>query len=204
MNALQKDDSIVLATFYKNPLTRHDHPSAAKRFIDFAREGHECFEVFGVFRTEVLARTRLIQPYTGSDRSLLAEIALHGKISIDPGFEFISRQHAEQSVKIPLHYRSRWFDPNSKRSFSFVEFRTWGEYWRALFRAPGSVSTKLWCALYLVVYPFSSKVYARGLSLELWEFTKFSLGMTDSRGQRTDSRLWIWHRRIKNLLAGRP
>ncbi len=56
-----------------------------------------CTDIFGVFRTEVLRQTPgLSNNYFGSDRSLLAEIAVLGKIEQVPEVLFFHRHHSRR------------------------------------------------------------------------------------------------------------
>jgi glycosyltransferase involved in cell wall biosynthesis len=59
---------------------RVESPRPHLRFSDMIHRYHLCHQVFGLFRRQVLARTPLIQPYTGSDRVLLAVVALYGTL----------------------------------------------------------------------------------------------------------------------------
>jgi glycosyltransferase involved in cell wall biosynthesis len=71
---------------------------------------------FGLFRTEALRKTRGIDSFFASDRVLLAEVAMLGKIvEIDEPL-FARRQHAEISTtvhKTPGAY-ALWMDPTAK------------------------------------------------------------------------------------------
>lgn len=71
---------------------------------------HGCFDVFGLIRREALARTQLIAPYLGSDRTLLAELALQGRLVRAPEVLFHSREHPQRSIRIKSdRERERWF-----------------------------------------------------------------------------------------------
>lgn len=49
------------------------------RFRHVIAMPHSCFSIFGVYRTEILQATGLKPGYVGSDRALLAELALLGR-----------------------------------------------------------------------------------------------------------------------------
>lgn len=66
---------------------------APRRFVGQASQNHSCFQIFGVVRTDVLARTTLHGPYIGSDRDLLAELALHGRFAVVDEYLLHRRVH---------------------------------------------------------------------------------------------------------------
>jgi glycosyltransferase involved in cell wall biosynthesis len=74
--------------------------------------------IFGVIRRSVLDRTQLHGSYTGSDRTLVVELALQGPLyEIDERL-FLNRDHADRSIRIAEnvggkgHVRATWFDPS--------------------------------------------------------------------------------------------
>jgi glycosyltransferase involved in cell wall biosynthesis len=90
-------------------------PSQRFRSLVFTR--HACVAVFGLVRRDVLAQTPLIAPYVGSDRMLLAELGLHGRIyEIDEEL-FYRRDHPGSSVRSFPDLRKRvvWFDPSKSQ-----------------------------------------------------------------------------------------
>ena len=68
---------------------RGSWPAAHLRFRYLVRLGYTCEEVFGLIRSDVLRKTRLIQSYTDSDRTLLAELALYGRLVEVPEVLFL-------------------------------------------------------------------------------------------------------------------
>jgi hypothetical protein len=64
------------------------------RFMSTAR-GHQM--LYGLIRADVLRRTHLLAPYHGSDRALLAELALHGAFREIPDVLWSSRDHPGRS-----------------------------------------------------------------------------------------------------------
>lgn len=72
-----------------------------------------CNPVFGLIRTDVLRRTRLIEPYVSSDVTLLADLSIRGQFLEVPAPMFFRRVHATSSRQGNLSRReiSAWFDP---------------------------------------------------------------------------------------------
>lgn len=143
VNALQEDPEAVLAypraiqidadgnfiREYQAQLEGAESDSARLRFRDLISDHHNCYPIFGVARREVLARTRLIGSFVGSDRVLLAELALHGPFVELPTALFIHREHALRSTRsIPRQSRSAWFDSSKAKRRAMPYWRYAREY----------------------------------------------------------------------------
>ncbi|GAA2721736.1 glycosyltransferase family 2 protein [Cellulomonas aerilata] len=117
---------------------RADHPDVAVRFADLSRRNHECFSIFGLMRTELLASTHGLGMYPESDRVLLAELSLQGRLADDPRVLFHRRQHSGRSVHAYPTARSRvaWFNPGLVGRPVFPEWRLGRGYLEAALRAP--------------------------------------------------------------------
>ncbi len=107
--------------------------------------------IFGVIRRSVLGRTRLHGSYTGSDRTLVVELALQGPLYEIHECLFLNRDHADRSIRIAEkvgrrgHVRATWFDasragkivlPNWKRLFALA---------KAIGSAPLPPTTRIRC-----------------------------------------------------------
>ncbi len=114
------------------PNVGSDRPSV--RFRDLIMNDHWCIEVFGLIRRDVLARTPLIASFVGSDRTLLAELGLLGKLHVVPEVLFLSRDHSGRSVHTNKRTRGEWFDPKLRGKFSLMHLRCGTEYLRILTR----------------------------------------------------------------------
>ena len=85
-----------------------------------------CYEIFGLCRSEALRRTRLHRMYYGSDRALLAEMALLGKLIHVPGIAFFNREHSSRSIRLgSKEDRMAWHNTSVKKGLEF-------EHWRLL------------------------------------------------------------------------
>ena len=165
---LDQDPTIVLCHSYTKEIsgvgeliTIHGaelpHANSTKRharFADLILIEHPCYDVFGLLRIDVLRKTPLIASYIGSDRVLLAELALHGRFHQIPETLFIARSHPQQSVlALPLHRRKHWFDTTQRDGRAFPHWRYWQEYYHALRRTPLSAPEKYACYRQLARYP---------------------------------------------------
>ncbi len=90
-----------------------DEADPAERFERVITLPHRCFHAFGVMRTAALAQTGMIGAYTGSDRTLIAELAIRGTLGMLEPTLFGRRDHAEASIRKHVDERERaaWFDP---------------------------------------------------------------------------------------------
>jgi glycosyltransferase involved in cell wall biosynthesis len=86
---------------------RADHPDRAVRFRELASFRHYAQFTYGVYRRQMLARTRLMLPFFWtSDRLLLAELALQGPLVRDQHRLFCVRQHDE---RVTLRGRANFY-----------------------------------------------------------------------------------------------
>lgn len=123
-------------------------PQVSTRFRELVRRDYPCVACYGVVRRDVLGRTRLLASYADSDRVLLAEIGLEGRILELPEPLFVRREHPNRSV---FQYRSRqtrnaWFVPAKAGRPGFPYTKQFAGYLGAIARAPISVAERARCA----------------------------------------------------------
>lgn len=133
---------------------RGSYPEPHKRFRRLIRTDYTVEEIFGVIRSDVLRKTPLILSYTDSDRTLLAELALYGRLSEVPEVLFYHRMHPEMSTKAFVNWEARtaWFDPSKTGKAVFPLWRQMTEYTRAILRAPLTAIQRLWCFLFMGIW----------------------------------------------------
>lgn len=84
--------------------------------------GGTCFPIFGVFRADLLRKSTLHRSYYGSDRALIAETALMGKVLKVDEAVFYNREHPSRSIRLVDHAeRSRWQDTAANARISGME-----------------------------------------------------------------------------------
>lgn len=116
----------------------------------------EFTEMFGLLRSEVLRRTRLLGGFGGSDRNLLAEILLQGDKGCAPGYHFFRRDHPEtlsRSLAPGRHSASAerfWYDPHSRLPVALLWPERLRRYLLAILGAPIPFTQKLACLGVLV------------------------------------------------------
>lgn len=129
----------------------YDSPEPRLRFHEFVLDRNPVLAVFGVIRREVLAQTRLIGGYAGSDRPLLSELSLRGKFYEVPEYLFFYRFHESQSWGGKKSRRAQvaWYDPRRAGKKSYPDWRLLQEHMRSIGRAPIDAQERLYCYLYL-------------------------------------------------------
>jgi glycosyltransferase involved in cell wall biosynthesis len=112
---------------------------------------HNCEEVFGLMRTAILRQTAMIAPYTDSDRTLLAELGLHGPFYEISEPLFLHRIHATSSVVVNPdgHARAAWFDPRLRDKLVLPNWRQLSELARVIRRSPVRGLERFLCYLEL-------------------------------------------------------
>jgi len=120
-----------------------DAHSASQRFHNLLNRLGECNAVFGIIRSDVLARTRLIGNYIGSDVCLLLELSLYGRFLELPDRLFLRRDHpASSSADKSNESQLQFFDPKRKGDLTFPFWRRYAENLSTILRTPVSWEQK--------------------------------------------------------------
>lgn len=133
------------------PRTRLTSPVVSDRFAEAIRQDTSPHPFFGVMRKTVLARTHLHGSYLGSDRALLAEMAVQGRYIEIPETLFDIRWHHQKSTAQPFtrdtktkrYTRDVWFDSSNEGKIRLPRWIRFGAYSRAVTTAPVSASEKV-------------------------------------------------------------
>jgi len=129
-------------------------PRPHQRVEDVLRRVFWATTQFGLFRTDALKKTRLIQPFFASDHVLLVEVALLGEIWELPETLFQRRVHPGISTTANKNWRELlvWFDPSQKGLKNFVPptLRLGFEFIRAVTRLQLPFRDRFRC--YLAVF----------------------------------------------------
>ena len=92
-----------------------DLPSITTRFHHGIIHISHCNAIFGLVRSDILRKTRLIESYTPSDKVLLEELTLHGHFFELPAYLFFRRKHAAASgADKSIEAQQEFFEPNTK------------------------------------------------------------------------------------------
>jgi glycosyltransferase involved in cell wall biosynthesis len=120
-----------------------------ERFRGLMHWDHQCAEIFGVIRANILKKTPLIASFADCDRVLLAEISLYGCFYQVPEVQFFHRLHRKSSVRMyPGRVaRSEWFDPALAARTMFPRLRQFYEYLLVVKRGPLTLAERVFCYL---------------------------------------------------------
>ena len=122
---------------------------AYKRFAGLSRvhPSHNCEEVFGLMRLDILRKTKMIDNYTDSDRTLLATLGLYGPFYEIQKPLFLHRIHPASSVQVNPNaaVRAAWFDPKLRDRIVFPKWRQMYELFVAIARSPLPSNEKAKC-----------------------------------------------------------
>jgi glycosyltransferase involved in cell wall biosynthesis len=107
----------------------------ADRFAAMSSASDFCEETYGLIRADIFARTELQQDYTGSDRTLMSEIALYGPFQNIEQTLFRKRLH-EGNQYIDWRTRMAWFGEEYKGKIVFPWWTGLFDYLRVVRRVP--------------------------------------------------------------------
>ena len=133
-------------------------PNPHERFRDYLfRRAGLWSAVFGVIRVSELRKTPLIGSYISSDKVLLGELVLRGKIYQLSERLFYRRYHPEQGWRAnpTRSAEAAWYDPaNRKRLVLPTELKAFFEYLCAIRRVRMSWHERTWCYLYMMKWGY--------------------------------------------------
>lgn len=120
---------------------------ATDRFAHYVRQGYEphCSPFFALYRRHALARSQLHGNYRSSDRVLISEMLLHGRILPVNGTHFAFRTHPEQysrNLHKGISYYAHWLDPENDADIHFRELGYVSGLIGAVSRSPIKLSEK--------------------------------------------------------------
>ena len=128
-----------------------DHRLAASRPSERLRlvvDAEYFPEIYALFRTDVLQRTRLMEPHIGADRILMAHVLLRGDIGYAPEPLFLRRAHPGAFVASCKNdtERLQWWAPDSLLPVALASApaKLWG-YLRSTAVACPGVAERLRC-----------------------------------------------------------
>lgn len=147
VKVLDRDPSVVLAyprttlidkdgdkikDFHENLHLQSERPHERLRQlllnINFANP------VFGVIRSDVLRKTRLLGGFFGADYILLMEICLLGKFFEIPERLFFYREHEKNSRKLPKPDLTYWWDTSFRGVMNNTQRRLVSEQFKSISR----------------------------------------------------------------------
>lgn len=155
---------------FRKPIVDFDMKKPHSRFRDLSllHPSHTCEEIFGLIRSEILRKTRLIGDYSDSDRTLLTELGLFGPFYEIPEVLFRHRVHLLSSVAVnpDRSERMAWFEPTKKGWIVFPHWHQFRDLLSVIWQGPISWSERSICYLYMFRWLYRARIrLARDLVL---------------------------------------
>lgn len=126
---------------YANQLPGVDSPRASIRLAGMILHRHQCEPFFGLFRRQALVGSGLHGIFCGSDRVLLAEMALRGPCVAVTEPLFLHREHGERYTRaVLLGDRTKaksWQDTSAlsrRPGCSMYNLSVYSHYWRLVWK----------------------------------------------------------------------
>ena len=98
------------------PLHLAETDDVATRYYEFLNNMIACFPIFGVVRGEALRQSNLHRSYSGSDRSLLAQLVLNGRFRQVDERLYVNRYHKSVGRLVPEEQQQAWMGSTRKSS----------------------------------------------------------------------------------------
>ena len=91
----------------------------AERLKRHLETPHMCTMIFGLMHTDMIKKTPLLEAFLGSDRNLIGELLLQGKVVASSEVLFYRRDHPDTSVHQFVQQQNEkgyvaWFDPEKE------------------------------------------------------------------------------------------
>ena len=126
---------------------RLDSKQPHERFHDLLLSTRMCYEIFGLMRTESVARTPLHGSFYGSDKVMLSSLALAGRFVEVAQPLFYRRHHQQNSGAIKsVRARESWMNTQRKGKLMFPRLHCLAGYCRSLLGARLSPGERMRCA----------------------------------------------------------
>lgn len=137
-----------------------ENDDPVRRFQEMIRMDHKVEMILALMRTDLMRKTKGLAPFSDSDRVIMAEMCLHGKIVMVPEYLFYRREHAENSSKAytSRHTRMAWFDPKYAGKITFPNIRQFYEYIRSIYRGPLSAHDRNRCMKIMMKWMLQNRV----------------------------------------------
>ena len=109
--------------------------NARDRFLSVVWHLKRCNAVYGVMRSALTARTRLMETFVSSDLCFMAELVLYGKFIELPERLFLRRYHSGASSAMTEEQRWAFYSARPAAPTLRTLRHLWA-YWSAILRAP--------------------------------------------------------------------
>ena len=153
------EDSSLVGMYSDYDYLRISSPKPHERFFDLMLDLHWCYIVFGVVRAKALKLTSLLGKYPASDRTLLAQLGLIGRLYQIPECLFSRRDHSQTHWRVWGNDPKRvvWFDPTKSGRITFPHWRLCFEYFISIRKGALTLSERFLCLTQVVKLLFKHR-----------------------------------------------
>jgi hypothetical protein len=131
---------------YRSVMRHCSGGDAAQRLAPLVLQAHTCVDVFGLIRADALQDSLLHQPFRGSDRALLAQLALRGPLLqlVEPLVQM--RQHAGQYSQMRnVRHQVAWYAPDRRGETELSVLKLYRAYEELISTEPLSETQRAAC-----------------------------------------------------------
>ena len=159
-----------------------DQDDALQRFIHVIDHMALNNIMNGVMRLDALKRTAMLREFYFADRTMMAELALRGKVIEDSTSRFYRRMDEDSATQKKSEEEVlKHFDPSWKRPLPFTNWRVYGSFLQGLWRSEiGLGSASSW-SLKIARRAWWDK---QGLATDIKEFFQYTLYDLKHRAQQ--------------------
>lgn len=143
---------------FANQFVRSGSMSMARRFGGLIHTRHQCEDFFGLYRRQALIGSGLHDNYSGSDRVLLAEMALRGPWVSVPDPLFLHREHDKRYTRAVLLVDAKqaalWQDTSgrARQRNTMFHWSIYRRYWRLVGKTAQSPTQRAACYAQLLLW----------------------------------------------------
>ena len=126
----------IIRQWQKSP--EFESPDPATRIWEALQFDREPMALFGVMRSDIVARTGLMPSAPSADRVWLAELLMYGRFAEVPEHLYLHREHPLRSTYAAGrgHASMAWWDPSMMGTFKFPYWRMFRHLARAIQQSP--------------------------------------------------------------------
>lgn len=164
-----------------------DIPATHMRFKNFLLKNESGNYIYGLMRSNHIAKTAPHGSYPSSDLVYIAELSLYGRVFIVPEPLYYRRIHKEQSTKGSLQIernRILWFDTSLSGKVVLPKWQLLFGFIRAVRKAPMQLRHRIYCYLLIVRWAFifpHFKALSKDLLLAVVRLIKNGMSMRRTR-----------------------
>lgn len=174
------DHRIITTNIERNFMS--DHPS--ERYGEVLYQTTECYEFFGLSRTNIIEKSSQHDAFYGSDKVLLCELAVMGKLKEVASATGYFRIHDQQSQSIKnSKERAKWISPDLNYGALMSRFKCLQGYYHSIFAYSISLSERAKCLWVLIAWSINLNNWQSTLNELLGWKPNIEKSLQDSTGK---------------------